>query len=87
MVQFQKVYESQRIDGDAIDIARGSSADKWIFVGAKRIHTHDVRALAIATPIVAPINPTGTPWDIHTFYSFLFMWIFKIVCGYFMLMD
>jgi len=49
------------VDTDAIDIARGSSAEKWIYVGSKRTHTHDVRALTIASPIVAPLISTGTP--------------------------
>lgn len=51
--------ESKRLDPDAIDIAR-SSGEKWVYVGSKRTHTHDVRALAIATPIVAPVTPAGT---------------------------
>ena len=58
--------ESRRLDPDAIDIARGSSGEKWVYVGSKRTHTHDVRALAIATPIVASITPAGT-----AFYIFL----------------
>ncbi|KAG0557990.1 hypothetical protein KC19_11G171000 [Ceratodon purpureus] len=58
VVQFQNVAESKRLDPDAIDIAR-SSGEKWVYVGSKRTHTHDVRALAIATPIVAPVTPAG----------------------------
>lgn len=68
VVQFQNVRESQRLDADAIDIARGSSAEKWVCVGSKRTHTHDVRALAIATPIIS----TGTP----CYLVFVFFWFF-----------
>lgn len=59
VVQFQNLAESQRLDPDAIDIARGSSGEKWVYVGSKRTHTHEVKALAIATPIVAPIVFAG----------------------------
>lgn len=73
VVQFQKVRESQRVDPNAIDIVRGSSAEKWVYVGAKRTHTHDVRALTIATPIVAPLVSTGIP----CYFVLAFLWIFN----------
>jgi len=72
VVQFHKVRESHRVDADAIDIARGSSAEKWVYVGSKRTHTHDVRALTIATPIVAPLISAGTP----CYLVLAFLWIF-----------
>lgn len=54
VIQFQSISESRRLEADEDDVVRGSAAGKWIYIGHKRIHTHDVRALAIATPIVAP---------------------------------
>jgi hypothetical protein len=72
VIQFQNVAESQRLDPDAIDIARGSSGEKWVYVGSKRTHTHEVKALAIATPIVAPIISAGT-----------FCYVFRPLCGFF----
>ncbi|XP_024356552.1 WD repeat-containing protein PCN isoform X2 [Physcomitrium patens] len=59
VVQFRRVAESQRLDAstsDAIDVARGGSGEKWIYVGSKRTHTHDVKALTIATPILSRVT-------------------------------
>lgn len=62
VIQFQQVGESLQMNSsDDIDVARGTVGEKWVYVGSKRTHTHDVRALAIVTPIVAPIVRAGTP--------------------------
>lgn len=74
VVQFRRVAESQRLDAstsDAIDVARGGSGEKWIYVGSKRTHTHDVKALTIATPILSRVTFGGT---IIYFYQ-LFWWL------------
>lgn len=26
--------------------------DSWVFAGSKRVHTHDVRALTVASPLI-----------------------------------
>lgn len=72
VVQFQNVAEGRCLDSDAIDIARASSGQKWVYVGNKRTHTHDVRALAIATPIVASITSAGTPFYVLRTLCFYF---------------
>lgn len=41
-----------RLAEDAIDITQGALGDRWVYVGGKRTHTHDVRALAVAFPVV-----------------------------------
>lgn len=38
---------------ESLDIAEGALTEKWIYLGGKRTHTHDVRALAVACPIVS----------------------------------
>lgn len=49
-----------------------TNADEWHLTATKRVHTHDVRALAVFppyTPISAPVNPNTAPvlasggWD------------------------
>lgn len=58
MILFQRKDPSKRIIEDAstlesLDIAEGVLTEKWIYLGGKRTHSHDVRALAVACPIVS----------------------------------
>lgn len=73
VVQFQQVGESKRLNvsaADDINFGRLALGEKLVYVGSKRTHTHDVRALAIATPIVAPAVSSGT--------SLAFLWLLQV---------
>lgn len=44
-----------KLSGDVVDAASDRSSKpikKWVYVGYMRAHTHDVRALVVAVPII-----------------------------------
>ncbi|CAK9875951.1 unnamed protein product [Sphagnum jensenii] len=57
VVQFHWVEESSRmadnpLTSSPVDFMMRPTGDKWVYVGGKRTHTHDVRALTVAFPII-----------------------------------
>ncbi|XP_024544921.1 WD repeat-containing protein PCN isoform X1 [Selaginella moellendorffii] len=64
VVMYQLVHESSRRgNSDLKEDASVGFGDKWTYVGTKRCHSHDVRALTVAIPV--PIDagdPTSKPW-------------------------
>ncbi|CAM6020208.1 unnamed protein product [Sphagnum balticum] len=57
VVQFHRVDESSRMTDNAstsssVDFVMRPMGDRWVYIGGKRTHTHDVRALAVAFPII-----------------------------------
>jgi U3 small nucleolar RNA-associated protein 4 len=56
VVQFHCVEESSRLadnplTSSPVDFMMRPTGEKWVYVGGKRTHTHDVRALTVAFPI------------------------------------
>jgi U3 small nucleolar RNA-associated protein 4 len=56
-VQFHRVDESSRMTDNAstsssVDFVMRPMGDRWVYIGGKRTHTHDVRALAVAFPVI-----------------------------------
>jgi U3 small nucleolar RNA-associated protein 4 len=56
VVQFHWVEESSRmadnpLTSSTVDFMMRPTGDKWVYVGGKCTHTHDVRALTVAFPI------------------------------------
>jgi hypothetical protein len=57
VVQFHRVDESSRMTDNAstsssVDFVMRPMGDRWVYIGGKRTHTHDVRALAVAFPVI-----------------------------------
>ncbi len=55
-MQFHRVDESSRMTDNAstsssVDFVMRPMGDRWVYIGGKRTHTHDVRALTVAFPI------------------------------------
>lgn len=67
VVQYQLVPESRVLTDAArkgvVDVGIGLG-ERWVFVGSKRTHTHDVNALVVAFPQVS-----GSPDTVFVLFS------------------
>jgi U3 small nucleolar RNA-associated protein 4 len=58
-VQYQHVHGSKiladAMKGSNVDVAIGLG-ERWVYVGYKRTHSHDVNALVVASPRISGIQ-------------------------------
>ena len=53
VISYKFVPESTETVKSTVEDLADCAGNRWVFVGSNRVHTHDVRALTVATPEIS----------------------------------